>query len=78
MPPGAHGHDVVKLDEGIGPHLAELVAFRRDLHAHPELKYEEHRTAERVAGALEALGLPVSPATRVWSDMVDGYRGRWW
>ena len=27
---------------------------------------------------VEALGLPVSPATRVWSDMVDGYRGRWW
>ena len=27
---------------------------------------------------VEALGLPVSPATRVWSDMVDAYRGRWW
>ena len=27
---------------------------------------------------VEALGLPVSPATRMWSDMVDGYRGRWW
>ena len=49
----------MKLDAGLAPHLDALVAFRRDLHAHPELKYEEHRTAERVAGALAALGLPV-------------------
>lgn len=35
----------------------ELTAFRRDLHAHPELGFEEVRTAARVAGALRACGV---------------------
>ncbi|MFN2451492.1 MAG: amidohydrolase [Candidatus Dormibacteria bacterium] len=35
----------------------ELVAFRRDLHAHPELGRQEHRTTERVGARLEAAGL---------------------
>ncbi len=35
----------------------ELVAFRRDLHAHPELGFEEVRTAARVAEALRACGV---------------------
>lgn len=43
----------------ITPYLGQLIGFRRDLHAHPELKYEEQRTAARVAAYLEALGLPV-------------------
>jgi hippurate hydrolase len=36
---------------------AELTAMRRDLHAHPELGFEEHRTAEVVTRELAALGL---------------------
>lgn len=39
--------------------LPPLVAFRRDVHAHPELGFQEHRTAARVAGALRALGMDV-------------------
>lgn len=39
--------------------IAPLVAFRHDLHAHPELGFEEHRTAAKVAEALEAIGLEV-------------------
>src|SRR6478672_6242054 len=35
----------------------ELTAFRRDLHAHPELGYEEVRTAARVAEALRVCGV---------------------
>ena len=39
--------------------LAEtLVAFRRDLHRHPELSDEEERTSEKVCEALEELGIP--------------------
>jgi hippurate hydrolase len=36
-----------------------LVALRRDLHAHPELAFQEHRTAGIVATALLELGLQV-------------------
>ncbi len=43
----------------ISRYQGELTAFRQDLHAHPELGLEEHRTAERVAAALEALGIEV-------------------
>ncbi|MDA1193554.1 MAG: amidohydrolase [Planctomycetota bacterium] len=35
---------------------AELVATRRDIHAHPELKYEEQRTSGLVAERLSGLG----------------------
>lgn len=37
----------------------ELTAFRRDLHAHPELGMQEHRTAEQVAQKLEDYGIEV-------------------
>ena len=35
----------------------ELIALRRDLHAHPELGFEEHRTAQVVTGELDKLGV---------------------
>ena len=35
----------------------ELTALRRDLHAHPELGFEEHYTAARVKEALQACGV---------------------
>jgi len=39
--------------------LRELVEVRRDLHAHPELAFEEVRTSKLVAERLQALGLDV-------------------
>ncbi|NDZ12438.1 amidohydrolase [Variovorax sp. WS11] len=39
--------------------LPELIALRRDLHAHPELAFEERRTAGVAAQALRLLGLEV-------------------
>jgi amidohydrolase len=41
--------------------FSEAVALRRDLHAHPELAFEEHRTAAAVEERLQALGLEVHP-----------------
>ncbi|MCL2523061.1 MAG: M20 family metallopeptidase [Betaproteobacteria bacterium] len=41
------------------PFLAELTALRRDLHAHPELAYDERRTADLVAAELARYGLEV-------------------
>lgn len=46
---------------GIGQLLAEfedeLIAFRRDVHAHPELSFEEHRTTRVIGDRLRAAGL---------------------
>ena len=39
------------------PHSLELAAIRRELHAHPELGLEEHRTAAVVAERLRAWGI---------------------
>src|SRR5512144_895293 len=36
---------------------AEFIAVRRDLHMHPELGFEEHRTAKLVCERLAALGI---------------------
>lgn len=38
---------------------ADLTAFRRDIHAHPELGFDESRTADRVAAELERYGIEV-------------------
>jgi amidohydrolase len=37
----------------------EMTAWRRDLHAHPELGFEEHRTSDFVAAKLAAFGCTV-------------------
>jgi hippurate hydrolase len=39
---------------------AGLADFYRDLHAHPELSFQEHRTAQRVQEAIAPLGLEVT------------------
>ncbi|MFV5212099.1 M20 aminoacylase family protein [Azonexus caeni] len=41
------------------PFLAELTALRRDIHAHPELAFDERRTADIVAAELARYGLEV-------------------
>ncbi|SFZ86471.1 hippurate hydrolase [Devosia enhydra] len=40
--------------------LTRMMALRRDLHAHPELGFEEHRTAGIVARELEEAGIAVT------------------
>ena len=41
------------------PFIAELTKIRRDIHAHPELAFQEKRTADIVARELTAYGLEV-------------------
>jgi amidohydrolase len=49
----------MKLLDPIVAKAAEMAALRRDLHAHPELCFEEVRTADVVAAQLTAWGIPV-------------------
>ena len=49
----------MKLIERLVAQAPEMVRLRRDLHAHPELAYEEHRTAEQVATRLAEWGIAV-------------------
>ncbi len=49
----------MSLVEAIRRDQAELEAIRHDLHAHPELGMEEHRTADIVARKLESWGIEV-------------------
>ena len=46
-----------ELDAFLARHSGELIEFRRDLHAHPEIGYHEHRTTQRIALRLSAAGL---------------------
>ncbi len=39
--------------------VARMTAWRRDLHSHPETAYEEHRTSDIVASALQEMGIAV-------------------
>ena len=44
----------------VSPDLVESMRrWRRDFHSHPELGFEEHRTAAAVAGLLEEFGIEV-------------------
>jgi hippurate hydrolase len=45
--------------EDIAAMQAEMTAWRRDIHAHPELGFEEHRTADFVASKLREFGMDV-------------------
>ena len=59
----------MKIDDRINAMHSELTGWRRDLHAHPELGFEEHRTSDFVARKLEEFGLEVHRgiANREWS-----------
>ncbi|MFL1503376.1 M20 aminoacylase family protein [Pseudomonas sp. O64] len=45
--------------DAIQAHLQALTALRRDLHAHPELGFDEHRTSAIVADFLQQQGIKV-------------------
>jgi amidohydrolase len=49
----------MQLIESILADAASIAAIRRDIHAHPELCFEEHRTADAIARALTDWGIPI-------------------
>jgi amidohydrolase len=48
---------VTGIEEFLAAHGEQLVELRRDLHAHPELGWQEHRTTGRIVEELTAVGL---------------------
>ena len=51
--------DTIQIPPAILALTEELVAIRRDIHAHPEIGFEEVRTAGIVAAKLRSLGIEV-------------------
>ena len=49
----------MNLIESILADVAAITAIRRDIHAHPELCFQENRTADVIAKALTDWGIPV-------------------
>ena len=45
------------VDAWLATHESEMIGWRRDLHAHPELSRQEHRTTEFVMAELTGVGL---------------------
>ncbi len=61
------------IDDVVAKHTDDLVALRRDLHAHPELSWNEHRTTEQVAERLREAGIAVTriPGTGLLAEIGD-------
>jgi amidohydrolase len=49
----------IRLDEAVQAMTPDLIETRRDFHRWPELSFQEHHTAARVAQALTGLGLEI-------------------
>lgn len=49
----------MKIIDSLVTQAAGIAAIRRDIHAHPELCFEEVRTADVVAGKLTEWGIPI-------------------
>ncbi len=48
------------VETGIASYLDEIVALRHDLHQYPELAFQEHRTAKKIASLLADWGYDVA------------------
>jgi amidohydrolase len=60
-----------RADGWLTGHGDELVGWRRDLHAHPEVAYSEHRTTQQIADVLRSFGLQPTPLSIGTGLIVD-------
>lgn len=67
-----------QLKAAVQKYKKEMIDFRRDLHQHPELQFEEFRTTEKVAQALDALGISYrkTEPTGLIAELVGGQPGK--
>jgi amidohydrolase len=65
---------VPKVAPYVDAHLEQLVDFRRDVHSHPELSFQEERTTSRIIDALKAAGLNPQrmSGTGAWVEIGEG------
>lgn len=54
----------MKVQEAVRSHNEELVALRRDFHAHPELGFQEFGTSQKIVTFLKGLGLEPQTVTK--------------
>jgi len=67
------------LGDALSARMGQFVSIRRDIHAHPELGFQEHRTSALVAGKLADWGYEVFcgiGGTGVVGRLVRGQGGR--
>ena len=67
------------LVDALQTRVGEFISLRRDIHRHPELAFEEHRTAALVADKLEGWGYRVERGvggTGVVGTLVRGHGGK--
>jgi amidohydrolase len=65
------------LDKWLAGHESDLIDIRHDLHRHPEVAYEEHRTTDLIVRRLKEVGLSgvvLSRGTGVICDIGSGQR----
>ena len=71
----AHGPVGALATEWLAAHAADLVGWRRELHAHPEVAYDEHFTTDLIIDTLQSFGLSpkrLSVGTGVMCDLGGG------
>ncbi|HEY1225437.1 MAG TPA: amidohydrolase [Brevundimonas sp.] len=72
----ASAQSAAEINAAVDAVTPEVVAWRRDLHAHPELGFAETRTAQVVADHLRSLGLEVRTGVGR-TGVVGVLRGGW-
>src|SRR5690554_6498014 len=54
----------MNVQEAVKKHTEELIALRRDFHAHPELVFQEFATSQKIVDYLHGLGLEPQTVTK--------------
>ena len=65
--------DREQMDRSVDAVAPQVIALSKQIHAHPELRFEEHRAAAWLAESIEQAGIPVE---RGVGDLPTAFRAR--